>query len=74
MQRAAVSVDREGRKYRGESSVMLLRSCLPRKAGAGAEGTEVLSVGESDLLSTLSYQATRLPAVSHSGGNRILHC
>lgn len=32
------------------------------EGGAGVEETEVFGMGDSDLLSTPSYQATRLPA------------
>lgn len=39
---------------------------LSAEGGAGVEETEVLSTGESDLLSTLSYQTTRLPIAEAS--------
>lgn len=55
--------------YRGETRLMTLvlgwQAELFAEGGAGVEETEVLSMGESDLLSSL-IKATRLPAVEAS--------
>lgn len=58
-----------GLGIRGETRLMTLvlgwQAELFAEGGAGVEETEVLSMGESDLLSSL-IRATRLPAVEGS--------
>lgn len=53
-------------EWRLKTLVLGWQAELFAEGGAGVEETDVLSTGDSDLLSTLSYQTTRMPTLEAS--------